>query len=85
MTISRLGLFLFTRILKDGKDKRFDKAKESPLTFMVFWTLQGNFNFVNIFPTFITQAWQEMQTKINKYFIFYRCLDFRHSFANVDA
>ena len=27
---SRLGLFLFTRVMKDGKDSRFDEIKQSP-------------------------------------------------------
>ena len=40
----RLGLYLFTRILKEGQDKRFDKAKESHAVFFTFWTLQGNNN-----------------------------------------
>ena len=38
----RLGLYLFLRILKDGKDKRFDQAKTDPVKFFTFWTLQGN-------------------------------------------
>eukprot|EP01126_Amoeba_proteus_P015078 TRINITY_DN166_c0_g1_i2.p1 TRINITY_DN166_c0_g1~~TRINITY_DN166_c0_g1_i2.p1 ORF type:complete len:175 (-),score=26.40 TRINITY_DN166_c0_g1_i2:493-948(-) len=38
---SRLGTFLFYRVLSAGEDKRFRKAKSSPLTMFVFWTLQG--------------------------------------------
>lgn len=38
---SRLGLFLFRRISKDGKDSRFDKIKINPLRFLVAWTLQA--------------------------------------------
>ncbi len=38
---SRLGLFLFTRVLKEGQDRRFDKAKESPMVFFSYWTIQG--------------------------------------------
>lgn len=37
----RLGSFLFARILRDGKDSRFDKIKINPLRFLVAWTLQG--------------------------------------------
>ncbi|KAB7500191.1 hypothetical protein Anas_10814 [Armadillidium nasatum] len=37
----RLGLFLFTRILKTGKDRRFDKIKESNLHLFIVWSLQG--------------------------------------------
>ncbi len=38
---SRLGLFLFKRISKDGKDSRFDKIKVNPSRFLVAWTLQA--------------------------------------------
>ncbi len=37
----RLGLFLFRRILKDGKDARFDDIKVSFVRFLNAWTLQG--------------------------------------------
>lgn len=39
----RLGLYLFIRILKDGKDKRFDNVRDNPLRFFSFWTIQGLF------------------------------------------
>ncbi|MEL6366582.1 MAG: DUF1295 domain-containing protein [Pseudomonadota bacterium] len=38
---SRLALFLFRRISKDGKDGRFDDIKTRPLRFLMAWTLQG--------------------------------------------
>lgn len=37
----RLGSFLFARIMKDGKDSRFDKIKTNPIRFLMTWTLQG--------------------------------------------
>ena len=37
----RLGTFLFRRILKAGKDERFDDIKVSFLRFLNTWTLQG--------------------------------------------
>ena len=37
----RLGSFLYARIKKDGKDRRFDKIKTSPMRFLMTWTLQG--------------------------------------------
>lgn len=37
----RLGTFLFRRILKAGKDARFDDIKVSFLRFLNTWTLQG--------------------------------------------
>lgn len=47
----RLGLYLFLRILKDGKDKRFDQAKADPMKFFTFWTIQGVWVFVTLLPT----------------------------------
>ena len=37
----RLGSFLFTRIQKNGEDKRFKSIKPSPTRFFMTWTLQG--------------------------------------------
>lgn len=37
----RLGSFLYARIKKDGKDRRFDKIKTSPMRFLMTWTIQG--------------------------------------------
>ncbi|MGE0159845.1 MAG: DUF1295 domain-containing protein [Gemmatimonadales bacterium] len=38
---ARLGLFLFTRILAEGADRRFDGIRGSAARFFVAWTLQG--------------------------------------------
>lgn len=37
----RLGIFLFRRILKAGKDARFDEIKVSFVLYLNTWTLQG--------------------------------------------
>ena len=37
----RLGLFLFVRIKRYGKDWRFDEMKTKPLSFLVAWTVQA--------------------------------------------
>jgi steroid 5-alpha reductase family enzyme len=37
----RLGSFLFKRILKEGKDGRFDELKPNFFSFLIVWTLQG--------------------------------------------
>jgi steroid 5-alpha reductase family enzyme len=37
----RLGTFLFRRIMKEGKDARFDEIKVSFARFLLTWTLQG--------------------------------------------
>ncbi len=38
---ARLGLFLFSRILIDDGDSRFDKIKQSAPRFFLTWTIQG--------------------------------------------
>jgi len=42
----RLGSFLFMRIAKDGKDKRFNLIKTSFSRFFMTWTLQGMWIFI---------------------------------------
>ncbi|MFU8890599.1 MAG: DUF1295 domain-containing protein [Anaerosomatales bacterium] len=37
----RLGTFLFRRVLRSGKDSRFDELKRSFARFLMTWTLQG--------------------------------------------
>ncbi len=37
----RLGSFLFTRIMRTGKDARFDELKVNFLSYLSVWTLQG--------------------------------------------
>ena len=49
----RLGTFLFMRILKDGSDRRFDKARDSPSVLFKFWTIQGLWVFITLLPTLI--------------------------------
>ena len=41
MWAGRLGTFLFTRIAKDGEDKRFRTIKPDIAQFFMTWTLQG--------------------------------------------
>tara|TARA_E500000178_G_scaffold346736_1_gene398844 strand:+ start:283 stop:1026 length:744 start_codon:yes stop_codon:yes gene_type:complete len=38
----RLGIFLFRRIIKDGKDERFDKAKKKFFWFLQYWMGQAS-------------------------------------------
>ena len=38
---ARLGIFLFSRVMKAGKDGRFDTLKTSFIRFLVTWSLQG--------------------------------------------
>lgn len=46
----RLGLFLFYRVIKDGKDKRFDELKINFLKFMTVWTMSGAWVFITASP-----------------------------------
>ncbi len=38
----RLGLFLFMRVMKAGQDSRFNRVRDNPKRFFVYWTIQGN-------------------------------------------
>ena len=38
---ARLGIFLFRRIQREGKDGRFDEIKLNSLRFLASWTIQG--------------------------------------------
>lgn len=49
----RLGLYLFTRIMKDGKDRRFDKMRTNPTRFFYAWTIQGVWVLVTILPSLL--------------------------------
>lgn len=52
----RLGLFLFTRVLRVGKDSRFDAVKDQALPFLQFWTVQGLWVFLCSLPVLILNA-----------------------------
>eukprot|EP01098_Paradermamoeba_levis_P005090 TRINITY_DN2165_c1_g1_i1.p1 TRINITY_DN2165_c1_g1~~TRINITY_DN2165_c1_g1_i1.p1 ORF type:complete len:278 (-),score=63.61 TRINITY_DN2165_c1_g1_i1:110-892(-) len=49
----RLGPFLFYRVLQQGKDKRFDKAKAKPLLFLIYWLIQGVWIFLTALPIYL--------------------------------
>ncbi|KAI6382886.1 hypothetical protein MCOR25_000402 [Pyricularia grisea] len=38
---TRLGSYLFERVLREGKDSRFDEIKKSPPRFLTAWIAQG--------------------------------------------
>ena len=50
---TRLGLFLFRRIHKAGKDDRFDDIKPSFLRFLNVWTIQGLWVTLTVAPAAI--------------------------------
>ena len=48
---ARLGSFLVYRIMRDGKDRRFDKIKVDFKKFMAAWTIQGIWVSLITLPT----------------------------------
>ncbi len=46
----RLGTFLFRRVLREGKDRRFDQIKTDPARFFLAWTLQGLWVLLTVSP-----------------------------------
>jgi len=48
---ARLGSFLVERVMKVGKDVRFDNVKHDPAKFFVYWSVQGLWVFVTLLPT----------------------------------
>jgi steroid 5-alpha reductase family enzyme len=58
---TRLGTFLFTRVLGEGKDSRFDEIKVSFGRFLLTWTLQG------LWVTFTAAAaWAAITSTVHK-------------------
>ena len=49
----RLGLYLFHRIIQDGKDIRFNQVRGNPRLFWIFWTVQGLWVWLTLLPTLI--------------------------------
>ena len=49
----RLGIYLFVRINKIGRDKRFDKIRINFYKFLSFWVLQGITVFAVLLPVFL--------------------------------
>lgn len=49
----RLGGFLFIRILKTGRDKRFDQMRQRPWAFFRFWFFQGLTVFLVLLPALL--------------------------------
>jgi len=52
----RLGSFLFTRVLRDGGDSRFNKVKHQPGRFWIYWTIQGLWVLTTLLPTLIVNS-----------------------------
>lgn len=55
----RLGYFLFRRVLRDGKDGRFDDIKPKFYLYLMTWALQGLWVFLTAFCAFIINTSQQ--------------------------
>mmetsp|Transcript_19445 Transcript_19445/g.61713 ORF Transcript_19445/g.61713 Transcript_19445/m.61713 type:complete len:286 (-) Transcript_19445:186-1043(-) len=53
---SRLGCFLLWRILKDGRDRRFDNVRNHPRRFFIFWAIQAFWILVTALPVYTLNA-----------------------------
>ena len=54
----RLSTFLYFRIHRVGKDGRFDELKNSPIRFLVPWTLQGLWVFLTMIVVIVINSQQ---------------------------
>lgn len=52
----RLGSFLLWRVIHDGGDSRFAKAKTKPLTFFIFWAIQALWIFITALPVYLANT-----------------------------
>jgi len=52
----RLSIFLYLRIHRVGKDGRFDELKNSPVRFLVPWTLQGLWVFLTVIVVIVINS-----------------------------
>mmetsp|Transcript_7802 Transcript_7802/g.8947 ORF Transcript_7802/g.8947 Transcript_7802/m.8947 type:complete len:276 (+) Transcript_7802:136-963(+) len=63
---SRLGYFLFKRILQDGKDVRFDKVKSRPNIFVKFWLVQSLWAFITALPVYLLNSKNNLENATNQ-------------------
>lgn len=56
MWLTRLGSFLFLRILCDGRDSRFDRLKKGYLSFLSPWIIQACWVFITDLPIVIVNT-----------------------------
>ncbi|KIY64048.1 DUF1295-domain-containing protein [Cylindrobasidium torrendii FP15055 ss-10] len=53
---ARLGSFLFMRVMKAGKDSRFDEVKTQPAKFSFFWFAQATWVLVVGLPVYLVNT-----------------------------
>lgn len=54
----RLGLFLLVRVLRSGQDSRFNRVRDNPKIFFIYWTVQGLWVWLTLLPTLIVNSKQ---------------------------
>lgn len=52
----RLGGYLFSRVMASGEDRRFRTAKQKPLMFFMYWTIQAAWIWITLWPTMIINS-----------------------------
>jgi len=52
----RLSLYLFQRILKEGRDRRFNRVRDKPSQLFIFWTIQGVWVLLTLLPVLILNS-----------------------------
>lgn len=60
----RLGSFLLSRIMRDGKDSRFDELKKSSIRFLGVWTIQSIWCFLVASPVLVAVTSESCATGI---------------------
>ena len=65
----RLGSYLFIRILKTGRDARFDGIRERPSKFAVFWAMQALTVWIVMLPVTVFLSMQEVPRSSPLYWI----------------
>jgi len=53
---SRLGVFLFRRVMRDGRDVRFTELKKNFFRFAITWGLQALWCFITAYPVYIVNS-----------------------------
>lgn len=61
---TKLGAFLFYRVIQSGSDKRFDRVKKKPLAFYLWWMIQGSWVYANLLPSLIMFTFKENREPI---------------------